>query len=1057
MKDIQQLIKKDNSQGKYGNIYPLTYTDAIIDKSSGKTLHEILLSYNMYFLSYTGNTQTTRLKVPSLCRKTGLWITYVKYDKNVYTEWYAGDKIDDTSWQDSSNWRVGNNQLVGDISISSNGNWVINGEETEFKAIGEKGNTPILKIEDNKLQVSYNGGTSYIKVSDNPVYTIFRWKGTIGDSQSNNVGNIQASTDQGKTWTDMSEPFMNNLHISKYIGVDESFPTSGINLGTIYAQGPTYAEDDAEQTNPIYRLWVYAYKNNTLGWQDNGQFTSIAAGISQDLGDSETITVSQNLVTKFIDSYKVLLFLSPNILYGKIYNRDGNFTNNNEFDCTRLIELPYNINQIQINSKFYAITCFNSDYSFLGIVYSKETLLENTRFISVSFLKSDYINYKEVTISIIPPYAAKEIKRNNTLHFGLGKISPVSNILINSLENKSIEIAIKDDLDIFTNEGHKIQLNVDQPQSYILDNYYSLFLNIETLELIVDAASNSKNNQYIILAYNENGSIISGLLSSYYNNSIIQNNFKYEQLNSGFILNSHLISIESNEDESINVTIPNNIKIFKNQGDSINIPSSGDALNIQSQYSLFYDIKSNSYVIDSSVNNHQDHILLGFNNKGTFTYGLLSNIQAQNNTTYIKQEVNAISQSLNIPIGNLIIKNKGYNTTSGNLETFAMLDCTPLISVPANSNIVNISQGPLYALYCFDENYKFIGYNYNQFILENTRYVGISFLKSDNIDYSNLSLTFSYDFDYKISSSIGVKPGIMYKRAYQSSNGILKAFDTLDCTPLMQVPNSLTDITKIKINKEFYEIACFDKDQSFLGAIDTTLLKPNTKYFSVSFLVSENIDYNTLLISLLSSNLYQNAIIIPTSKEGKKYYLFGDSITYWDSTTSWYDESIYMVAYPSYIRDLLNADITNKGVEGNTANQITTRLLDTDLSDAYAVTYMAGSNDIQQGVEIGELGTLDRNTYIGNLEVGLQYVLSNYPNVKFYFISPPYFKNHNITPYCEAMQRVAEQYSIPIIRWDLIGGINKINVDYYTVEGLHPNNLGHKLFADRLIPFLQMY
>lgn len=164
-----------------------------------------------------------------------------------------------------------------------------------------------------------------------------------------------------------------------------------------------------------------------------------------------------------------------------------------------------------------------------------------------------------------------------------------------------------------------------------------------------------------------------------------------------------------------------------------------------------------------------------------------------------------------------------------------------------------------------------------------------------------------------------------------------------------------------------------------------------------------------------------------------------------------------MVAYPSYIRDVLGAIIENKGVPGNTANQITTRLLQTNLWDAYAVTYMAGSNDIQQGVEIGELGTLDRNTYIGNLEVGLQYVLTNYPDVKFYFIAPPYFKNRNITPYCEAMQKVAEAYSIPIIRWDLVGGINKINTDYFTVEGLHPNNLGHKRFADSLIPFLQNY
>lgn len=62
----------------------------------------------MYFLSYTGNTERTRYQVPKILRKKGLWITYVKYDDNVYTEWYAADEINDTSWGDSSNWTTVN-------------------------------------------------------------------------------------------------------------------------------------------------------------------------------------------------------------------------------------------------------------------------------------------------------------------------------------------------------------------------------------------------------------------------------------------------------------------------------------------------------------------------------------------------------------------------------------------------------------------------------------------------------------------------------------------------------------------------------------------------------------------------------------------------------------------------------------------------------------------------------------------------------------------------------------------------------------------------------------
>ena len=301
-----QLVKK-GANGGYSNVMPKSWIEAIKDKNTGQTLVEILQGFNMYFLPYNGNTSSTRCLVPTMLRKKGLWITYVKYDGNVYTEWYAADEIDDKSWGDSSNWRIGNNTLVGDITISANGNWVINGTETEFKAVGEKGNTPLIRVANNRLQVSYNLGDTYIDVTSNPVYTKFRWLATSGDAQANNVGRIQASTDEGKTWTNMSNDFTNNLHISRYIGVNDSLPTSGIAEGTIYAKGPYYAEDDTLNDNPIYRLWVYAWKDNTLAWQDNGEFTSIAAGIVQETGNSETEVMSQKIVTSELSKldYKI--------------------------------------------------------------------------------------------------------------------------------------------------------------------------------------------------------------------------------------------------------------------------------------------------------------------------------------------------------------------------------------------------------------------------------------------------------------------------------------------------------------------------------------------------------------------------------------------------------------------------------------------------------------------------------------------------------------------------------------------------------------------------------
>lgn len=321
MKDIQQLIKKNSQEGRYEDIFPKTFIDAVEDRESGNNLTEILSGFNMYFLSYNGSREQTRLQVPMSIRKTGLWITYVLYDKTVVTEWYAGEAIDDNSWKNLSNWRVGSNMLVGDISISSDGYWVVNGVVTTTKAQGEQGITPMLRVgSNNHLQVSYTNGSSWVDASTSPVYTQFRinnnkleqsvdlgqtwavvsdyiaswfrFTGTAGSSQADNVGKIQISRDNGVTWSDLSGEFTNSLHIKGYVATVATLPSTAVQ-GDIYGVGPTYDPSDTEQTNPIYQLYV----KDSTGWVNNGRFTSIAAGVVQDTGTSTTEVMSQKAVT----------------------------------------------------------------------------------------------------------------------------------------------------------------------------------------------------------------------------------------------------------------------------------------------------------------------------------------------------------------------------------------------------------------------------------------------------------------------------------------------------------------------------------------------------------------------------------------------------------------------------------------------------------------------------------------------------------------------------------------------------------------------------------------
>lgn len=329
MKDIQQLIKKNSHGGRYEDIFPKTFIDAVEDRESGNTLTEILSGFNMYFLSYNGSRELTRLQVPLSLRKTGLWITYVLYDKTVVTEWYAGEAIDDDSWKNLSNWRIGTNMLVGDISISSDGYWIINGVVTTTKAQGEQGITPMLRVgSNNHLQVSYTNGSSWVDVSTNPVYTQFRINNNKLEQSVNldqtwsiisdyiaawfrwENNTIQISRDNKKTWSDLSPEFTTSLVIEKYVKTTAELPED-IKVGTIYMVGPI---------NDKYRLYVFTHE----GWKDNGEFNGLPIGLVQELGNSKTEAVSQDLLTREIQNvYNSMVVLSE-AEYDSLENKDPN-------------------------------------------------------------------------------------------------------------------------------------------------------------------------------------------------------------------------------------------------------------------------------------------------------------------------------------------------------------------------------------------------------------------------------------------------------------------------------------------------------------------------------------------------------------------------------------------------------------------------------------------------------------------------------------------------------------------------------------------------------------
>lgn len=153
-----------------------------------------------------------------------------------------------------------------------------------------------FRVSNNKLEQSVDLGLTWTVASDY-IAAWFRFTGTTGSSQADNVGKIQVSRDNGATWSDLSGEFTNSLHIKGYVATVDALPSTAVQ-GDIYGVGPTYDPSDTEHTNPIYQLYV----KDSTGWVDNGRFTSIAAGVVQDTGNSETAVMSQKAVTNSLSS-----------------------------------------------------------------------------------------------------------------------------------------------------------------------------------------------------------------------------------------------------------------------------------------------------------------------------------------------------------------------------------------------------------------------------------------------------------------------------------------------------------------------------------------------------------------------------------------------------------------------------------------------------------------------------------------------------------------------------------------------------------------------------------
>lgn len=302
------------------------------------------------------------------------------------------------------------------------------------------------------------------------------------------------------------------------------------------------------------------------------------------------------------------------IMYGKAYSTtDGALANYDLLDCTYLIELPkklINETNIYINKKFFEIACFSEEGTFLGASHTPTMkLLSNTKKFSISFLKSDTIDYSELRI-------------RNILDSGLYNRYFVSQLASIKKVNEGSKIKItcnKDTILVLSSLGMPAQsIPMIQNKEYEIPEYYTLIHDLSDNVVKVVAMNNVELfNNCIILAHNENGKITAGAFSSYFSSD-----------NTPVTISPYasIISCSVDDNKNINITLQGTINVLNINGGIIGNRLESTDYSIPMYNTLIYDVANKEFkvVAFNSVSLYQECLILIHNENGEAVFGCVA-------------------------------------------------------------------------------------------------------------------------------------------------------------------------------------------------------------------------------------------------------------------------------------------------------------------------------------------------------------------------------------------------------------------------------------------------
>lgn len=141
--------------------------------------------------------------------------------------------------------------------------------------------------------------------------------------------------------------------------------------------------------------------------------------------------------------------------------------------------------------------------------------------------------------------------------------------------------------------------------------------------------------------------------------------------------------------------------------------------------------------------------------------------------------------------------------------------------------------------------------------------------------------------------------------------------------------------------------------------------------------------------------------------------------------------------------------------------------------DADVVVVFGGTNDFGHGdAPLGNVCDRTPNTFYGACHTLMRSLIEKYPEATIVFLTPLHRCNEDnpcgdgvrtepsapLAGYVEIIKEVARWYSLPVLDLFAVSGMQPrvpVIQEMYMPDGLHPNDVGHVILADKIAAFLR--